>query len=417
MVANVHNSVSFRSKYQVLNEWSNTFSANEQTWDVLDPGEKIGADNPNYKQQIALRQDASTNYSVGGLTSWSLPTIRTRTIEDYGFPYYAHSGVCILTDGCRLPLLVDDAGQKDLALKRIKRKLASSQNEFKALIPLGELKELRGLVRSTAESTFKVVLELSQIKKGKGTVKGLLHAMGDSWLNYSFAIAPTVSDTIQLASTISDYLLRQDHSYVEHAGSQSTWMSTDFTGGRYVNAGLQYDIQRRMYHKLTYRYLCGVNFNVSAGNNYSAFDAFGATERDIASAIYELTPYSWLLDYFTTTGDWLEDAFTSPGMSTNYVVLNTHYDYHCDLTYRKIQPVAYWSKGLEAPEYAGYVNGYRFRREKLTSLPHRAFRVKSVDEIGKSAVNKLLNLTSLLAVQKLPSGAHAHRWSSNVISR
>jgi len=285
------------------------------------------------------------------------------------------------------------------------------------LIPLGELKELRGLVRTTAESTFKVVLELAQLKKGKGTVKGLLHAMGDSWLNYSFAIAPTVSDTIQLAATISDYLLRQDHSYVDHAGSQGSWMTTDLTGGRYVNAGLQYTIQRRMYHKLTYRYLCGVNFNISAGNNYSALNAFGATKEDIASAIYELTPYSWLLDYFTTTGDWLEDSYTSPGRSTNYVVLNTHYDYHCDLTYRKIQPVAYWSEGLVAPEYSGYAEGYRFRREKLASLPHRAFRVKSVDEIGKNAVNKLLNLTSILAVQKLPSGAHAHRWSANAITR
>jgi len=37
-----------------------------------------------------------------------------------------------------------------------------------------------------------------------------------------------------------------------------------------------------------------------------------------------------------------------------------------------------------------------FDRSKLSSLPYGSFRFKSVDEVGKNAVNKLLNLSALL---------------------
>jgi len=417
-MASIHtvNPAYAQSQYQYIKDWDHTFGANNSSMLLLDNGDAVGETNPNFKQQIIKNIDASTNYTRGEITSWDFPIINTRTCEDFAYPTYSYTGRAILPVANCLPSIPNDAGLKDLALKRVKSKLANNQNEFKALIPLGELKELRGLVRSTAESTFKVVLELSQLKKGKGSVKGLMNAIGDSWLNYSFAIAPTISDTMQLAKTISDFLTRQDHSVIEHAGARSDWFDTVVQTGQYVNAGLQYKaiLQRR--HMLTYRYTVGMNFNVSAGNQYSIFDALGFRKEDIASAIYELTPYSWLLDYFTTTGDWLEDAFTAPSGSAKYVVLNTHYDISVDVKYVPITPSSYWHV-WSANEAVGHFKGFRFSREKLASLPHRAFRVKSVDEIGKNAVNKLMNLTSLLAVRKLPSGAHASRWASNVVTR
>lgn len=406
-------------KYLYVKNWNGTLGANDKSNVLLDWGEAVGETNPNFQQQIAQNIDASTGYTRGEITSFSFPEIITRTCEDFQYPKYSYSGSAILPVANCLPLIPHDPALKDLALGRVKRKLASSQNEFKALIPMGEIKELRGLVRSTAESSFKVVLELANLKKGKGSARGLWAAISDSWLNYSFAIAPTVADTIQLASTISDFLTRQDHTAIEHAGSRKQWNDeVVYNSSQYVNAGLTYKTILQRNHTLTYRYTVGMNFNVSAGNQYSALDAFGIRKQDIASAIYELTPYSWLLDYFTTTGDWLEDAFEAPSGSTKYVVLNTHYDLKCTVKYVPNPSIAYWQKGLSAPSASGSFEGFRFSRERLASLPHRALRIKSVDEIGKNAVNKIMNLTSLLAVRNPPHGAwNAHRWASNAISR
>jgi hypothetical protein len=403
-----------REEFLSMMEWNNSLNYNTRSWFTIDTGEVWGEVNRDYKQQIAKRIDATTPYSRAGISSAVVPFMRFRT-QDKVSKQYTYNCSARTSSGLYLPAMPVNVGLKDLALKRVKSKLASSQQEFKALIPIGEVKELRGLVRSTAESSFKLLLEVQALLKGKGSVKSVVSAIGDSWLNYSFAIAPTVSDVKQLAATLSDFALRKDHGIVQHAGSRTDWRTTTtITPSLPTGALCEVKIEGR--HLLTYRYTCGMDFKVSSGNNYSLLDALGFRKEDIASAIYELTPYSWLLDYFTTTGDWLEDAFTAPSGNARYVVLNTSYDYYATLSY-KVRADAGYNLISSSNTYAGHLEGFRFTREKLSTLPHRTFRFKSVDEIGKNAVNKVMNLASILAVHSIPPGAIAKRWGSNAISR
>lgn len=107
-----------------------------------------------------------------------------------------------------------------------------------------------------------------------------------------------------------------------------------------------------------------------------------------------------MIDYFTTAGSFLEDVWeTTPNHI--YLVENKK----CNVKYR--QTIYYkWQD-----TYGGYFHfkpvlakgeyGY-ISRIALAALPRRILRVKTLDEISKGALNKVLNLGSIL-VSKDPN--------------
>jgi len=120
----------------------------------------------------------------------------------------------------------------------------------------------------------------------------------------------------------------------------------------------------------------------------------GFTWEALPSIGWEFIPFSWIGDYFTTAGSYLEDVFYSPPGSTIYVTLNRKYTYtsECALTH-----IA-WKGGKVLDQKSGLarVSFFSFDRQKLSSLPHRDLRFKTMDEVGLGSIKKLLNLAALL---------------------
>lgn len=288
-----------------------------------------------------------------------------------------------------------DAALVDMAVKRLKNKLATAQGDFRGLAPLAELKEMRGLISQTANLTETLLRELIDIKRTRG--RSAVKYASKAWLTYGFGVAPLISDTKAAGKSISDYLLRQDRTVVVRGKSSST----TFSGSRGVasgdaNAALEH--HTHITHKLSYECVAGIHLAMGAGNDYGALDHFHLNARSLPSVGWELTPFSWVVDYFTTAGEFLEDAFEANPPGTFYVSLSRKYTAIGQFSVEFQKPAPPNLDKIEVSGGSG--NGLwtytEFERTALPSIPSRALRVKTLDEIGLNGITKVLNLASIL---------------------
>jgi len=288
-----------------------------------------------------------------------------------------------------------DTSVNEIASNIFKSKFSEKYSEFQSLIPLAELKETRGLIRTTADITERLLLELIAIKRGRGSVKRISHLASDAWLQYSFAINPTIGDIESLLDTIGDHLTRNDMMFNISKGFTKNRQSVVRGTNPSYLPDMTLNWSRSINEWVGYRYTGGYLLNLQSGNDYSTFKRFGLTYQSLPLVGWELTPFSWVVDYFTTMGDFLEETFTSqPGKSV--FLCNTHKYTRVAITTGYFTPnagnVKIVSQKVE-PEISSYTY---MKRTQQSALPHRALRFKTYDEIAYRSINKLLNLSSVL---------------------
>lgn len=299
-----------------------------------------------------------------------------------------------------LNLRAHDATLRDIAFGRLKNKLANEVKQYKALAPTAELREARTLFRSFTTRVMEFLLSLHRFKKEKG--RRLLKYIASSWLEFSFAVKPMVADINNLVEAALTHLYDHDRT-VRLTGSSGTdrliKIAKD-SGYGSVGTGATYNRLYRGVETLQYRFICGFDVAVEAASGYGWDDRLGLNARDVIPAVWELTAFSWLFDYFTTTGAFLNDAFSVPPGTTKYVVENRRYRARiwCE---SEVVPSLPWMRTTSSKPGNLHYEYIRFERIALAQLGTRAFRIKTWDEIGVNEVVRLLNLTSLLVTSKL----------------
>jgi hypothetical protein len=289
----------------------------------------------------------------------------------------------------------DDAVTMDVALARCKSKLQRSTKEFNALVPLAELGELRGLIKQVATSAFTMTRGLVEIKHGK--FRDAAKRASDLWLGWGFGVAPTLSDIQALTASVDAYMSRDNEAIKVEGSAHKTarydgpYRVVTNNGGTdsftyYYNGSLSW----------SYKYIGSFLPIISAANDYSIYDQLGFNFESLPAVGWELTPFSWVVDYFTTTGAFLEDVFSAPSVSTMYLVLCAKYWAEFDLTVGNVKTTSGCLHLVNPTMSPGYHYSHKFVRTPLQQLPSRSFRFKTVDEIGKHGVTKLLNLASIL---------------------
>lgn len=350
---------------------------------------------PDYKVKILRGQDASSSYfrrnvhvkPMGYFTQNFGTVDYARSIRFDGFARCRP-----FVDPTKFVSSTDDVALRDLALKRLKAKLAGRSNQVNLLIPAVELREMRSMITNIAVSGADLVRALIAIKKSKGASawKFASHA----WLNWSFGIAPTLSEIQSISQSIDSFMKDSEGKYTDYGAARKQWVSSH--GGSLSGAFKTTDSWKsQALHTLSYRYICGFRTKVRSANDYGIGSHFGLEFGAVIPAVWELTPFSWLWDYFSTMGDYLEDTFVSDSTSSIYVNLNKRYtckgQIHPDV--RGTSGV----DGLSVIKTPGTYDIMEFTRTPLSQLPSRSLRFKTSDEIGKNAVNKVLNLASILA--------------------
>lgn len=357
----------------------------------------------NYRTRIAKGQDASLPYSRQDhkvkIVDRTMSAWYTSVLP--GQPYQYNMAFNRDAVGLTLPSSIPArTSTDDIALSRLKRKLASDVGQFKSLVPLAEINETRGLIRTTAEATQDLLISLIEIRKRP---KRVLQNASKAWLQFSFAISPTIQDTHDLLDSIGSYLLRQDHTcryFGRHSESWSDRVVTNADASTGINGTWHSDYLLRN-HDYSVQYTAGVRFPIRSSNSYGVTQHFGLDFGQLPSVGWELIPFSWVVDYFTTMGAFLDDVFTKDAGNTIYCTKSIKYSCKQFLPVRYKAVFPKWDYPWINP--SGIFNpapnsseSFFFNRSVLTAIPHRSLRVKTVDEIGVNAVKRLLNLASIL---------------------
>lgn len=376
--------------------------------------------NPDWKVKISKRQDASTPYHWRGVTATPAKgSVRLQIYLD-GYPSsgrtYARESI---TWPCRVPvvsLAQEDVALADLAVTRLKRKLGNRTQSFNSIIPLAELRELRQTVDGMATTTMKVLLALSDVKRTlKRTVrdvkdparlrKSLVRAYKDAsniWLTYSFGVSPMMSTILDVNKSIASYLTRYDSIDRLTGSATKEWNTPEYRSDQAVTAviGSYLETYTQAKHKLQYKYIAGHRFSLQSANDYGALDHYGIRPPSLVPALWELTAFSWVVDYFTTAGAFLDDTFTGTTGNSIYVIENRKYTIEAST---RVQYNKTYTEGN--PSYLEWVTtsvpgklyGHDFRRTVLNAYPPRVLRFRTLDEVGLNGVSKLLNLASILS--------------------
>lgn len=360
-------------------------------------------DRPDWKVLVSKRLNASnpyTRYEVKIIPSHFL----TKEVGRMSNVLFNCDGslVCSI-DPTYLLNKADDNALMDLALARLKQKLSNRSNQVNLIIPAVELGELRGTIKAIAYSAVDLVHALIQIKKTKG--KSAAQFASHAWLQWSFALSPTIAEAQEITESIDTFIQRSGgDSFTDYGAARKEWKSRS-TAARAFGYNSTVELSGDLFHRLSYRYTAGYRTPLRGANDYSAREQFGLELGALVPALWELTAFSWLADYFGTIGAYLEDTFVSDQLNTDYVVRTKRYT--CRGQYSPKSTYVGFNNGGTA-----YVSGRspsfevtETIRTPLAQLPRRQLRFKTVDEIGKNAINKVLNLGSILVGGKALSNA------------
>lgn len=351
---------------------------------------KSGISNVNYKNQIIEGIDATTSYSRSGFKIkpgyfdmssrqvWGGQNIRsTRQASTVGlFPTLPSLGSSALTEE---------------ASARLKRKLRKHTGQSNQLTNVAELRDLPRTVKSVAGSASKLVTAVLHSKK-RGI--DLQKFAADQWLTWSFGVLPTLAAVDDAVSSVQSYLAREDHRNVEYGSHTEDWVmrtSTALTGSHHAQVLSVGSFHATRSAKIT----AGFKYTLQSSEDYTLGKHLGFDISSVIPTAWELLPYSWLVDYFTTAGSFLEDTFTADFGQSFYICLNQKLTVIGETTFT---PKALFQKSpiTSFVTWPCKYEYYSFNRSPLLNLPRAPLRFKTPTEVAHHATTKLLNLTALL---------------------
>jgi len=356
---------------------------------------KVGTKNPGWLGQIVAGRDASSYYSRRE-TRFSQTPSQAEVHYDFGpAAWLKYQAVDLFSwvGPHPNPSGVTDATLRDIALSRIKRRINNSNEGFKALVPLLELRDLRRTVNGAVALTTDLIESLIEIKRTRG--RSAFRYASKAWLTFGFGISPILRDIDNLSKSITAFLTKEGHVDRVVGTASKEWI-TQSTGDAITGAYLApVRYTTRAQHSLSYRFIAGWRFSVNSATGYGAASHFGFTLPELVPALWEATAFSWVADYFGTIGAYLDDVFVGQAGESVYVLENRSYRVSSisTMVHYSDSPNALFVRNVPG---IGTMDSYDFERTPQASLPPRILRWKTTDEIGIFAVTKLLNLASIL---------------------
>lgn len=343
---------------------------------------------PDWQKRIATGQNASNYYTRNGAT------IKLGRTSVEAFITVGNSGRQSIGGNITLGRTYDienaDPALADIALKRFKARLTRATGEVQLGAPIAELHEVRGLITSLQKESIDMLTALIRIRKTKGA--SAWKYASEKWLTYTFGIAPVVSDIKSGLSAVEKWLTQNDRRVRLYATASKYW-TTGFRSKSIGPYGTWFNFDTTYQHSLSYRYIGAWDLLVDCANDYSLHEHLGLTFGALPSVAWELVPFSWVVDYVCTMGEFLEDTFTSPPGDLKYFVLCRKYK-------MKVLNRMYYTpkEGSIIRQQTGesVCDYWEFERTPLTALPHRPLRLKTSAEIRSNLTSKLMNLASVL---------------------
>lgn len=304
-----------------------------------------GSENPQFRQQISEGRSATTpfdacKYSAPAevspflidVTVWKKGSTNpkvTRDIHSTG-----HSGLGYLSVP---PVPNWDIGPTlNRAAIKIRKKIDEQQNKFAGLTFLGELRESIAMLRKPGKALQdyaanfgkKNFAKVEALKRAKAKAespksrrresRALRDVTSDLWLEFAMGWSPLASDVVGILDVINSKHLRTSRLTSWHEDTdvlRETFPdATTLPGVASDSTVAKVSIERIRTRTTRVRYIVGftsqqTQIPTTALEKLREYGGF--TPSAAILALYDLTPYSFLVDYFSTLGDVLQANLTS----------------------------------------------------------------------------------------------------------
>jgi hypothetical protein len=197
---------------------------------------------------------------------------------------------------------------RNSALVAFLKKCKNAQRHFQSGVFIGEIRETLHLIRKPAlalrELTSSYVQKV-RIGAHRYNRREQLRLLSNQWLEYSFGAKPLIHDVSDAAKALAslqfDFPTSTVKAFAAREYSQQSFVTKiPIAGGR-----IHYNVDGKRV-QLGRRDIKGVVRLSTSGDPNRLRTVIGARLPDFIPTIYELIPYSFLVDYFTNIGEILE---------------------------------------------------------------------------------------------------------------
>lgn len=199
---------------------------------------------------------------------------------------------------------IDVTSADNAAKFHFTQKGISVTQKFQGGIFLGELRETLHMIRQPAkafrEGLSRYFISVKKLRRIRNR-KLLGRAVTDTWLEFAFGWRPLVSDIDAGAKALAD-LQASDPSFERITGRGSSFVDRGSLPVGASNGGLSWTYRPARFDKATVIYRGAIGVTPSKSKlldpAYLGFDPVSWVPT-----VWELIPYSFLVDYFTNIGD------------------------------------------------------------------------------------------------------------------
>lgn len=345
-----------------------------------------------------------TNGQVWLERHWVYPTVNPYPSSELQFPTNAQN--------------LSEVFANNMALTKFIKNAREAQSSFSGGVFLGELRETLRAIRNPADSLRRGLHDyLDTVKKrsrerryikrrqlDKKTRESLLNRMiSGTWLEYSFGWAPLMRDVRSGAEALARRNLKLEKSTKVVRGSGKSisesvsWNPSAGYGGSGAN---DHTRSRRVDAAVVQVFYTGaVRIRLQGEGQSFDMENFGMMPKDFLPTVWELVPWSFLVDYFTNVGDIISAySFGSSNFVWKQKTVRRSIERTVDTFY---YPDASWLATFIQPEYLNtfkYVftpDSYTFRHKHVIRDVHTGSLVPTLEFSVPGFGRKWGNITAL----------------------
>lgn len=277
-----------------------------------------GVKNPRWREQIARGQNATTPFLAYShkirrqdqyhtvmtcYPSSSAPSHAPLKEEMWGTQFFTNPS------GIEAAVAAIDLGEANTtALMRLNEDIRDKHAAFKGSTSVAELADTIRMLRNPAKAlhtgvrTYLESIRLNTKRWARGGREALLDAITGTWLEYAFGWTPLIGEISEIRDVFSSQYKQGLHerSWAHGIGEGHVVIlrNDPFWSNYYTLPGApKVSKRQRGYAKVKYTANLGYTTHGSPAKN------LGFTPREWMPALWEVIPWSFVVDYFTNIGD------------------------------------------------------------------------------------------------------------------
>lgn len=365
---------------------------------------RSGVQNPFWRDQTRKGISATTDYSRNGYRILGVSTGRATFYARCGSPPDRYQKRTYRGVYVGIPQNITLSGPSatkasNEAIMKFIHDCKAQYNQIGGMQFLAELRDTLHMIRKPAQSLRNEVARyfdaLKRKRQSYRTSASAQRGLAGTWLEYSFGWAPLISDTVKGAEALSR-LIEGDIRYTTVSGFGQDVASLVNITTFQPFAGLPFKALKTVTQEVTAltKIVGGITATPTGRTLQNAKALYGFNAEEFVPTIWEIVPWSFLVDYFVNVGDVLEATFFNSGQVTwtsRSDVLKNVYSASAVLDQKSVSDYD-WSGGGSL----GSVNLERknFSRTKSTTL------IPQLSVSLPGSPQKWINMAALAASRK-----------------